>query len=142
MKRFAAIVLAALFVCGCAGKRPPPAPPPAAAAGEAAVPPRPQRPFFLAWMNLVEKVIPPRKRPPQAVPPRWIGEVKMVNAPEHFVLIDAVAISYALPGEELACISEHRETARLRLSPLKSPPFLIADIISGKPSVGDRVCKP
>lgn len=136
VKRLLIVAVAALLAGGCAGKKnaPPPSP---AVAGQAQV----KTPFYLAPLGWVQKILPKSKKPPQAVPPRWLGEIKLVNESERFVLIDAVALSSALPGDELVCISEQRETARLRLSNLRSPPFLIADILGGKPSPGDRVCK-
>ena len=45
-------------------------------------------------------------------------------------------------GDLLVCIRDQKETANLRMSTLKNPPFLIADIASGTPSPGDRVFKP
>lgn len=88
-----------------------------------------------------KKVFPPKAPPPQAIPPRLVGTVKMVNAADKFVLIDSVGLSAAQPGDVLVCITSQRETASLRASALRNPPFLIADITNGSPSPGDKVYK-
>ena len=80
--------------------------------------------------------------PPQAQIPRLIGVVKTVRKEDRFVLIDATAFQAAEAGDLLVCIRDQKETANLRMSTLKNPPFLIADIASGNPSPGDRVFKP
>ncbi|HRJ73079.1 MAG TPA: hypothetical protein PLS03_12720, partial [Terrimicrobiaceae bacterium] len=101
-------------------------------------------PWYMTVISLPTKVftlIPKKKRPPQAQPPRLIGVVKMVNAQDGFVLIDAVTQS-ASHGDLLVCINAQKETANLRMSNLKNPPFLIADIASGTPAPGDRVFIP
>lgn len=87
------------------------------------------------------KVIPKKKKPPQAEPPRLIGTIKMVNKEDRFVLIDATSYNGAQPGDALVCIVNQRESANLRASALRNPPFLIADIASGTPSPGDKVYK-
>lgn len=101
-------------------------------------------PWYMTVISLPTKVftlLPKKKRPPQAQPPRLIGVVKMVNTQDGFVLIDAVTQS-ASHGDLLICINAQKETANLRMSNLKNPPFLIADIASGSPAPGDRVFIP
>ena len=66
----------------------------------------------------------------------------MVDEDDRFVLIDATTFQGAGAGDLLICIRDQKETAHLRMSPLQNPPFLIADIASGKPLPGDRVVKP
>lgn len=92
--------------------------------------------------GLFDKLFPKKKGPPKAEPAQLIGTVKMVNLDDKFVLIDALVYTPGAPGDSLICISNQRETAGLHVSPLRKPPFLIADIVSGTPSVGDRVYKP
>ncbi len=91
------------------------------------------------WFGML---FPKKPAPPQALPPQVIGVVKMVNAADGFVLIDAVSFAGTEPGTQLICIANQKETAILRMSTLKTPPFLIADIASGHPSPGDKVFKP
>ena len=87
------------------------------------------------------KIFPKKAAPPIAEPPRLIGTIKMVNKEDKFVLIDAVSYGGAQPGDVLVCIVNQRESANLRASTLRNPPFLIADIASGSPSPGDKVYK-
>ena len=57
-------------------------------------------------------------------------------------MIDATTFQGAESGDLLVSIRDQKETANLRMSNLKNPPFLIADIASGTPAPGDRVFKP
>jgi hypothetical protein len=96
----------------------------------------------ISWIGAIPNVIPRKAKPPQAQVPRLIGVIKTVNTDDRFVLIDATAFQGAEAGELLVSIRDNKETANLRMSSLKTPPFLIADIASGNPSPGDRVFKP
>ena len=87
-------------------------------------------------------LLPRKAKPPPAQVPRLIGVVKTVNREDRFVLIDATTFQGAEAGDLLVCVRDQKETANLRMSTLKNPPFLIADIASGAPSPGDRVLKP
>lgn len=87
-------------------------------------------------------MIPHKKKTPTAQAPQLIGTIKMVNKEDKFVLIDGASFQGATAGDALLCITNQKETANLRMSTLKNPPFLIADITSGSPSVGDKVYKP
>jgi len=70
-----------------------------------------------------------------------LGQIRQVNSESGFVLIDATVSSSAKPGDALVCIANQKETADLKLTTLRSASFVIADITSGTPSVGDRVYK-
>lgn len=140
LHRCAAILLV-IALAGCATKsavtpvESPAAIPPAAVA-------KPKGRFsLLAMITAPLRLIPRKKSPPQAEPPLRVGTIKLVDQEAKFVLIDATSIGSVLPGDPLVCIANQRETARLRLSVLRSSPFLIADITSGNPSVGERVFK-
>ena len=104
--------------------------------------PKAKRPFLLGAFSWLPKLSFRRPKPPQAQVPRLIGVIKMVDEDDRFVLIDASTFQGAAAGDLLICIREQKETANLRMSNLQNPPFLIADIASGKPSPGDRVVKP
>ncbi|MEO6054823.1 MAG: hypothetical protein ABIP97_12500 [Chthoniobacterales bacterium] len=80
--------------------------------------------------------------PPQASLPLWMGTITLVNSESHYVLIDSNALYAATPGRILTCLSKNRETAKVRVSSDKNPPFFIADIVSGDPQVGERVYAP
>lgn len=82
-----------------------------------------------------------KDEPPKAQAAIQIGTIKLVNESERFVLIDTVAYQAAIPGDKLASISDGRKNGTLKVSPLRNPPFLIADIVEGSPSRGDRVYK-
>jgi len=76
------------------------------------------------------------------MPPQWTGVIRMVNSAENFVLVESGAISSAIPGETYLAVGKGVETATLRMTSLKNPPFLIADIVSGSPSPGDKIYLP
>lgn len=94
------------------------------------------------WASALGKMLPHKAKPPTAQTPQLIGTVKMVNKEDKFVLIDGASFSGATAGDALVCITNQKETANLRMSTLKNPPFLIADISSGNPMPGDKVYKP
>ena len=131
-----------LFAIGCAAKAP--KPPGGQSAIAQAVQPKPKRPFggMFSWLGKIPNLFPRRTRPPQAQVPRLIGTIKTVSKEDRFVLIDATTFQGAESGDLLVCIRDQKETANLRMSNLKNPPFLIADIASGTPAPGDRVFKP
>jgi hypothetical protein len=136
----ACLILCGLLAVGCAAKDP--KPPDDRSATVQAVPSKPKRPFLLSWLGKIPSLIPRKAAPPQAQVPRLIGIIKTVSKEDRFVLIDATTFQGAESGDLLVCIREQKETANLRMSNLKNPPFLIADIASGTPSPGDRVFKP
>lgn len=106
--------------------------------------PKPRRSLLAyVWpLNWPGMLFPKKPAPPQALPPQVVGAIKMVNPADGFVLIDAVSFSNMEPGTLMLCIANRQETATLRMSGLKNPPFLIADIVNGHPSPGDKVIKP
>jgi hypothetical protein len=86
----------------------------------------------------------PRKTPPAptATPIHWAGEIRMVNIAENFVLVESTSAVAAVPGERYLAVQNGRETGAVRMTSLRNPPFLIADIVSGDPSPGDRIHLP
>lgn len=149
----ALLLLVALAFTGCKSRgEPRPESPGTTATAQATPKPKPaEKPAqnkpkvsllakVLYWANPLN-LLPKKAKPPAAQPARLLGVVKMVNLDDKYVLIDAVSQNTA-PGDLLICIADQQETANLRMSSLKNPPFLIADIASGTPSVGDRVFQP
>ncbi|MFZ4682175.1 MAG: hypothetical protein ACOYMS_06715 [Terrimicrobiaceae bacterium] len=142
------IVCAFLLLSGCQTRKAPPDPAaPAAAALPGSTPAPAAKPIrsplaYLSPLNWPGMLFPKKAGPPQAQPPQLVGVIKMVNTEDRFVLIDAVSSQGTEAGALLVCIMNQQETANLRMSSLKNPPFLIADIASGTPSPGDRVFKP
>jgi hypothetical protein len=104
--------------------------------------PKTKRPFLVGAFSWLPKISLRRPKAPQAQVPRVIGVIKMVDEDDRFVLIDAITFTGAGAGDLLICIRDQKETANLRMTNLQNPPFLIADIASGKPAPGDRVVKP
>ncbi len=151
-----AVILAAsvsLALSGCATKSANPAPSPAPVAASVAQPaagakppPKGPKPSLLSQalggFGIWQKLFPPKKQIPKALPAHLIGTVKLVNKDDNFVLIDTISYSNSAPGTPLLCIMNERQTATLKLSSLRNPPFLIADITDGNPSPGDRVYQP
>jgi hypothetical protein len=82
---------------------------------------------------------------PAVVPsgaPVWqtrLGRVVLVNSELDFVLIDAGTAPVPEAGTRLRAYSEEECSAELSVSGHQQRPFLIADIISGKPRVSDMV---
>ena len=120
---------------------------PSAAVGAPSPAPSPEAPkirkpilsYLFGWTSFWQKIFPPKPKPPTAQPVQLIGTVRQVNLDNQFVLIDTITNFSAAPGEVFVTLSKQSQTATLRMSALKSPPFLIADITDGKPSPGDRV---
>jgi hypothetical protein len=80
--------------------------------------------------------------PPVAAPIQWAGEIRMVNEADRFVLIESTSGLPVIPGEKYHAVLKGRETAVLQMTALKNPPFLIADILRGNPTVGDKIYLP
>lgn len=82
---------------------------------------------------------------PSATPPvvyRIVGEIAVVNAAEHFVLIDLGSNLYVPePGMTLRSRDAAGAVARLKTSAEQKRPFIAADIIDGAPKVGDEVLR-
>jgi hypothetical protein len=143
-KIIALVVLAALS--GCASHSPKTDPATSAAPSRTPAPPRVAKPPLwlsaLSGFGIPQKLFPPKKKPPKAEAVQMIGTIKMVNKEEKFVLIDTLVYQSAGSDDVLICISNQQQTATLRSSSLRNPPFLVADITDGLPSPGDQVFKP
>ena len=71
--------------------------------------------------------------------PRVIGEIAVVDEQQHFVLIDLGSYLYVPePGAALRAVKHGAETAHLRASSEQKRPFIAADILDGRPAVGDQ----
>jgi hypothetical protein len=74
--------------------------------------------------------------------PRWqtrVGRVILVNSSLEFVLIDAGTSPAPEPGSRLRAYASEEPSAELAVSAHQQRPYLIADIVSGSPKVGDMV---
>lgn len=117
--------LCALFAWAAVGCKTPTAARPARAEAS-------YRPFPFFPSKKIEK-------PPPALPALPVGEIRQVNAEGKFVLVDTGSAVAVQPGEMFLALSEGKITAELKLTELKSPPFMIADIVSGQPAAGQKV---
>ncbi len=136
-----AALLAALLPTSCATKKE--NSPPAAENLEAVFVESPGSPKpgpLAALGSLLPNLLPKKSpKPPAAAPVQWAGEIRMVNVAENFVLVESRAAASTVPGEKYTAIRDRRETGVLRMTALRNPPFLIADIVSGNPSPGDKI---
>ena len=103
---------------------------------------QPKPSIFQTILGKIPNPFHKKQRPPSALPPQWVGVIRMVNSAENFVLLESNAISSAIPGETYLAVGKGVETATLKMTSLKNPPFLIADIVSGSPSPGDKIYRP
>jgi len=83
-----------------------------------------------------------KQAPPIATPVQWSGTIRMVNAEENFVLIEQAARLVEHPGEIYIAIEKGQEKGKLKMTSMKSYPYLIADIVGGDPEVGDKIYLP
>ena len=96
-----------------------------------------------SWLGGLGKFLPKKKpRPPAATPVNWAGTIQLVNTAENFVLIESESATPVIPGEKYLSVQNGRESGTLRMTSLKAHPFLIADIVSGNPSTGDKIYIP
>ena len=96
-----------------------------------------------SWLGALGKILPPKKpKTPAAMPVDWAGTIRMVNTAENFVLIESESASPVIPGEKYLSVQDGRETGTLLMTALKAHPFLIADIVSGQPSTGNKIYIP
>ena len=82
--------------------------------------------------------------PLSPAPEQRLGVVRIIGAHASFVLIEtpSASVSAAAPaGRLLHChppgVTTGTSTADLRVSAERRPPFVIADVVAGMPSVGD-----
>ena len=80
----------------------------------------------------------PIKAPAPA--PVAIGKVSLVNSGLGFVLIQSREIPAAGTALQSRAI-DGKQSADLKVSPQQNPPFIIAEIVKGKPQVGEVVTK-
>ncbi len=69
-----------------------------------------------------------------------VGKIALVDETRRFVLIDLESNLYIpRPGLALRATNAAGETAHLRTTPEQKRPFITADIVDGRPAVGDLV---
>jgi len=142
LRKTATLLAVALLLPACATKKENPDPAPDLSATFVDGPAK--KSSLLSGMGSFFSQLLPRKTPPPpaATPVQWAGEIRMVNIAENFVLIESLSAVAAIPGEKYLTIRDTQETGAVRMTSLRNPPFLIADIISGDPSPGDKIHLP
>jgi hypothetical protein len=96
-----------------------------------------------SFLSNFGKFFPQKKpNPPAATPVNWAGTIRMVNTAENFVLIESESATPVVPGEKYLSVQNGRESGTLLMTSLKAQPFLIADIVAGNPSTGDKIYIP
>ena len=125
-----ALLVAGTFLAACTGHLAFPANSPATTAAQAAPTGKTPAP---------RTIIP---LPP--APEQRLGTVRVIGARAGFVLIEtpSASVTAAVPaGHLLHChppgVTTGTSTADLRVSAERRPPFVIADVVAGTPSVGD-----
>lgn len=87
----------------------------------------------------------PKESPTQKkseAPPPWrqtLGRVALVNQDMSFVLVEIGTAPSPEPGAPLRAYSDTTVSAELVVSSYQRRPFLIGDIVSGMPKVGDSI---
>jgi len=138
------ILAAVILLAACATKKEANPPPPTEELTASFVDgPAEILPFLSRAGSFFSNLLPSKKtRPTVALPVQWAGEIRMVNVAENFVLLESTPAVATVPGEKYTAIRDSRETGVVRMTSLRNPPFLIADIVSGDPSPGDKIHLP
>ena len=79
---------------------------------------------------------------PGAAAVRFLGNVHVIGTGGRFVLVQAsvgMAVAGLTDGQALVCRGTGVDTATLRVSRERRPPFVVADVVSGEPHLGDEV---
>ncbi len=71
--------------------------------------------------------------------PHFVGTITLVNADESFVLIDTGSAPGPLVGSSITSRTAGSDSGELRVTEVRRNPFVIADIVKGKPQKGDAV---
>lgn len=83
-----------------------------------------------------------RRTPPGEEQALRLGTVALVNEDEHFALIEATLAPSPVAGTLLRTYAGDTVSAELRATGVRRQPFLVADLVSGKPGKGDLVVQP
>jgi hypothetical protein len=84
-------------------------------------------------------VLAEKRRVESAPLPAPSGTVVLVDEARRFALVDFGTLPPPMPGTAVKCFSGGSETGILAVGPQRRGVFLVADIVSGAPGVGDRV---
>lgn len=84
---------------------------------------------------------PKGKKPPRAVAKvsQFVGTVTLVSEEPSFVLIDNGALPPPSAGTVLTIENPGGVPVEMKVTRIQKPPFVVADIVKGTPTKGDRV---
>jgi hypothetical protein len=82
-----------------------------------------------------------KKKPPRAIAKvdQMVGTVAMVNEENAFALIDSGTLPNPVAGTILKVKTAAGTPVELRVTAIRKPPFVVADIVKGMPRKGDEV---
>jgi hypothetical protein len=96
--------------------------------------------FLLPGCGALGRLVPWKKKPPKATLKidQMMGTVAMVDLDSAFVLIDNGTLPGAMAGTILK-IHSAGVPVELRVTQIRKPPYVVADIVKGTPKKGDAV---
>jgi hypothetical protein len=82
-----------------------------------------------------------KKRPPRAIAKtsQMIGTVALVSEEPSFVLIDNGSLPAPAVGTVLTIIRPGGTPVEMKVTAIRKPPFVVADIVKGMPKKGEEV---
>jgi hypothetical protein len=82
-----------------------------------------------------------KNKPPRAIAKfsQFVGAVVLVSEEPSFVLIDNGSLPAPAAGTVLAINYQGSAPVILKVTPIRKPPFVVADIVKGTPKKGDQV---
>ena len=85
--------------------------------------------------------VPWKKKPPRAIAKfsQFVGTVALVSEEPSFVLIDNGSLPPPAAGTVLAINYQGSAPVEMKVTPIRKPPFVVADIVKGTPKKGDPV---
>jgi len=131
-----ALGLAGLGGCALFGGKPKPSVPPEQQVLDQLTPAEPEK---TSWFGGLFGWMKREPAPPKARPLNAVGRIFVFNAEKKYAVIESPGAATLPPGTALAVVQDGNLVARLEVSPQLRPPFLIADLKTGKAQKGDAV---
>lgn len=97
---------------------------------------------FLPGCSLLHWNWPPwKKKPPRAIAKvsQFVGTVTLVSEDPTFVLIDNGSLPPPAAGALLTINTPGSAPVEMKVTQIRKPPFVVADIVKGMPKKGDKV---
>lgn len=138
-RRLPAILILGISLSSCAlfgGKPKPPASPEQQALTQMTAPAPPKKNSWFSKILFWRKNEPDS---PKALPMSAVGRIFLFNAEQKYAVIESSSAASLTPGTPLVIVKDGSILARLEVSPQSRPPFLAADLKSGKPQKNDLV---